>query len=542
MKSKSATAIQCGSLIFSIFIFVLSGCDIPKRPPLTPPKKSTVKQDIEAAKTKSIEYPTLPFKEDWESWYAYYLGSHQVGYSYISAKKSESLVSRATSKPASIQYYQEDQVLFRRGKSSFVQHLIQDSTESNLGKLLNFNSRLIMGPVVTEYTGELRESEKRFAVTTKRGTSQKTDIVQWNGRCRGLVSVEQSMRRQPMTPGEKRTLEALLPIHYKIASIHLNCVGKASVAMLDGSYKTLFEVVSLESLGKEVSEQVIWCDEQGVIQKMLRPAVGLVAYRASKESAKAGAVLEEQVIAATSISVDGKIDQPSLAKQAGFVIAPNQEIKKSGAKISIPTAPGQFVRKVQDGTFQVFVSRVSDQTPKGFTRFDLKPSPKDVAHGLIINGNSGEIARAVRTSIRGEFGEKAKAIELAQAAKRLISVEHTSKGLAPASVIAQNVAGQSTEFAIVLAALLRHEKIPARIAIGLACQEDEPSKMFYQMWTLAFVEGRWIALDGMQGGEASAARIALVTTSFSDRNEYNEVAQVLAAMGQMDIKIQAATY
>lgn len=70
----------------------------------------------------------------------------------------------------------------------------------------------------------------------------------------------------------------------------------------------------------------------------------------------------------------------------------------------------------------------------------------------------------------------------------------------PASEVARTNSGDCRNAAILLAAVLRSEGIPSRIAHGLVYVErnNQPS-MGFHMWTEAYVRGRWWPLDATQG-------------------------------------------
>ena len=66
--------------------------------------------------------------------------------------------------------------------------------------------------------------------------------------------------------------------------------------------------------------------------------------------------------------------------------------------------------------------------------------------------------------------------------------------------------------------------------------------MAYHMWTLAWVDDQWLALDPTFGGLAAADRIIVTSSNLADGNEYNCLAPILAAIGRMEIEISNAQY
>ncbi len=119
-----------------------------------------------------------------------------------------------------------------------------------------------------------------------------------------------------------------------------------------------------------------------------------------------------------------------------------------------------------------------------------------------------------------------------------------AQGFRPASEVARDGSGDCTAHSVLLAAMLRARGIPARVAVGLVYvpASDRP-RMVFHMWTLAYIEDRWVHLDAtLTGGYAAADRITLGTHHLGDGNEYECVAPVIGAIGRFDIEILNATY
>ena len=516
-------------------LLVSSGCDfIPERPPLVAPEKANATKLQSEAQAKLIEPPSVGFISDWESWYGYYLNGQLVGYSHTSAKRAAS--ESSGSQDENIAYKVEEQLRFRRGRSTSVQQLEQSSNESRRGELQSFESTLKFGPLVTRYSGTVANNV--LVVDVARGTDRKTRRIAWEPHFRSLVAVEQSLRRTPMKSGEKRTLKMLFPHRYRLGTIELWCTGQTGVPMLDGSYPSLFEIVSTEKIDDEiVAEQVLWTDSQGVIRKQLRSESGMMAYLMDRHSATIDSVPDGEIFEQTAVDVSGEIDDPAKASRMAFVVRTASDAVAEGKSISVPTTPGQFVRKMDGGGFQVFVDQEADEPPEGFSGTKLQPIAADEEPNAIIDSRHASIRRIATASIRGQLGDREVAMTLARTTKDLLSLTSQSKEMTRSSAIVQETVGGSTEYAIVLASLLRAKNIASRLALGIKYDPNE-DVMRYHVWTIAFVDGRWISLDATEGGLAASDRITFVTTNLKDANPFNAVAATMALMGRADIEIK----
>lgn len=105
--------------------------------------------------------------------------------------------------------------------------------------------------------------------------------------------------------------------------------------------------------------------------------------------------------------------------------------------------------------------------------------------------------------------------------------------LATASEVAANASGDCTEHAVLLAALLRAERIPARVAFGLIYVDHFAGArdiFGYHLWTQAWLDDRWVDLDATLAQPFDAAHLTLGTSSLDD-----EVSALAAMTGALEL-------
>ena len=91
-----------------------------------------------------------------------------------------------------------------------------------------------------------------------------------------------------------------------------------------------------------------------------------------------------------------------------------------------------------------------------------------------------------------------------------------STSLQPASEVVKSKQGDCTEYAVLLAALMRSQGVPARVAVGFAYVAN-PASLVPHMWTEAWIDGQWIPFDATLGGEVNPlTRVKVVDSSLSD--------------------------
>ncbi len=101
---------------------------------------------------------------------------------------------------------------------------------------------------------------------------------------------------------------------------------------------------------------------------------------------------------------------------------------------------------------------------------------------------------------------------------------------------------------MLLAAVLRAARIPARVVSGLVYAEGfaGQSDIFgYHMWAQALLEvdgqPRWIDLDGtLNETTFDATHIALAVSALGDNQTYEALAPMATMIGRLSIKVDSA--
>ena len=124
-----------------------------------------------------------------------------------------------------------------------------------------------------------------------------------------------------------------------------------------------------------------------------------------------------------------------------------------------------------------------------------------------------------------------------------ITNQNLGSAFASASETAQNKSGDCTEYAVLLAALLRADGIPSRVAAGLVWAEyfaGEKNVFAWHLWTQAFIDGRWIDLDAtLPAGEESfhVGHVLLAVTPLTDAASDPAWSSLLTSMGNLSIEV-----
>ncbi|MFW5653098.1 MAG: transglutaminase-like domain-containing protein [Planctomycetota bacterium] len=139
------------------------------------------------------------------------------------------------------------------------------------------------------------------------------------------------------------------------------------------------------------------------------------------------------------------------------------------------------------------------------------------------NASDAQKAEALRSFVLGHIRNK-----------------NLAKGFAAASEAAVDQAGDCTEHAVLLAALLRSADIPARLIAGLVYVdqfEGERDVFGYHMWTQALIDGRWVDYDATMQRRFDATHIALIDAALEDDNVAARMTPMLPLLGRLEIEV-----
>ena len=92
---------------------------------------------------------------------------------------------------------------------------------------------------------------------------------------------------------------------------------------------------------------------------------------------------------------------------------------------------------------------------------------------------------------------------------------------------------------MLLAAVCRARKLPARVAIGLVYYPAARG-FAYHMWSEVWIEDRWIPMDATLGqGGIGAAHLKFSHSSLEGSSAFVDMLPVIQAVGRMKLEILA---
>jgi transglutaminase-like putative cysteine protease len=186
---------------------------------------------------------------------------------------------------------------------------------------------------------------------------------------------------------------------------------------------------------------------------------------------------------------------------------------------------------------EVTVRAVRPETPLG-SDFppDESPGDGDLAPGSLIQSDD-PLVQELAASIAPDQSEPwPLAVALEQHVRQYVNNKSFSQAMASAADVVRSREGDCTEHAVLLAALCRARKIPARVAIGLIYSEPVEGFAFH-MWTEAWIGDRWVPLDATLGlGGIGAAHLKVSHSRLDGADPFTQFLPVLQLIGNLRIE------
>jgi transglutaminase-like putative cysteine protease len=206
-----------------------------------------------------------------------------------------------------------------------------------------------------------------------------------------------------------------------------------------------------------------------------------------------------------------------------------------GTPLQVPASGGQSIAGVGEASVVLLVERDASLPAAGGEGSD---AAFRAASTMIDSGD--EAVRALAASATASLPPDASARDRAEAARQAVHAWITRKGLstafASASETVRNRQGDCSEHGVLLAAVLRAEGIPSRVASGLVWM-DRVGSFGWHMWTQALIDGAWVDLDATLPIPFTVGHILVATSPLEDGDGQRQLMTLLGLLGNLEIEI-----
>lgn len=497
---------------------LLAGCH-----DAAPPAKEAKSEPAASAAPGVDESPAAAVGQ--ETWDVYFIQGDRVGYG---RSAEQEVVDEGRTL---LRIEAESQLFIKRfGQATDFGYRVS-SLETPEGQLLSLISETGMGPQPAVVTGivEGGKLQLQTAVAGKATTSQ----INWPSEARGYFAIDQELKRQPMQPGERRTLQALQPVFNTLAEVELVAADYEATDLLTGSYELLRIECTLRQPSGNV-EQTLWANRTGAILKTHMSAMEMTSYRTTKAVALEKSEATFDLGKTSTVKLPKPLQNPHQTRKVRYRVELAGE-DPAGVFVSGPT---QQVKSIGPNEAEITVETIGADSPLPVGE-TVQPSPPDDDRepNEIVQSDDPRIVAMAKQAAGAEDDPWKVALALETYVHRKVKQKNYSTAFATASEVAETMSGDCTEHTVLLAALARARGIPSRAALGLVYAPSQQG-FAYHMWNEVYVNGRWIPLDATLGaGGIGAAHLKLADSSLKGASAYSSFLPVAKVIGKLKIEV-----
>jgi hypothetical protein len=458
-----------------------------------------------------------------------YINGSKVGYTCTAA------VPAAADDPAAERLFHvssHSQLQLKRFGQLTSQQMDLASWETADGRIVRLETTMVNETTTLTTKGRV-QGDSLELVTTTLGKSQRAEIP-WRASCGGFFAVEHSLSRSPMAPGQQRSFQALMPVLNQLGDIRLEALEYETTELLRGSQR-LLKIRSIVELGRQKIESFLWTNEAGETLKSLIPGIGQVSYRATKQEAlETTEQVQYDLGEASMVKVGRLLERPHDTRRVVY----RATLSQGDPQEVFVSCPTQRVRSIDGQTAEIEVRSIQlahADDPAG--RGGDAPNEDDLAANNLIQSDAPAVVAMASGAAPGEQDPWKTAVALERLVHQSMRKVGFSHAFATAAEVAENLQGDCTEHAVLLAALCRARRIPARVAMGLVYYAAD-NAFAYHMWNEVWADGRWKPLDATLGrGGIGGAHIKLCHSNLKGVDAYGAFLPVFQVLGRLQLEI-----
>ncbi len=492
---------------------------------------------------ESAPVSTTPSQNDWnwdelgelvntrELWDISYFSGHKVGYEHTVIEE------RLRQGRRLIRILQNQVMTLRRFSESLQMTFELESWQTPEGELLAFRGRQHQGITAQEFSGVVAGDSVRLEQTTLGRKEVRT--IPWEKGMRGFRAVEESVAEQPLEPGHRWSVRYLMPIFNTVVQTDLEVKQPEPVRLLSGTYELIrVDMRTHAPIGLDLSG-TIWVDRSGEVLKSFTDLVNLETYRGSREDALAEpAQIPLDLGFDIRVPVLGKMERPHDTTKVRYRVRSTGEDPARLFTIGLT----QRVSRDSEGKLEIVVysMRPDSFPPEDIALPEEPPTDADLAPSAFVQSDYPAIVKLAESATKGLSQSRDIAVALEKAVFDWITDSNYKVGFATAAEVVDSRQGDCTEHAVLLAALARAKKLPARLAMGLVYNQGA---FYYHMWTEIWIADRWYPFDATLGrGGIGAAHLKMGTTSLDGPAALARMLPILQALGRLEIEILEVSY
>ena len=463
--------------------------------------------------------------EDEEIWQVIYVNDQRIGYAYTQIRIEDQAGTKLI-------YNQSDSFLkFKRfGQELNLERHLQ-TKETIAGALLSYTFQMKNPPANSTDSKGVVENNQLKIETTIAGQMSRSQL-KWDSAFHSPSYLERVFKKSSLKPGEKKTFSMLLPEYNKVTEVNLTALDYEEVELHGGARQKCLHVKMEQSLLPGMVVE-LYVTEEGEIPKTTADFLGasMLTYTVSKKVALEEISGEELDLAVQTLI---KVSPIPNAHDTRKVVYKVTLLDDDPAKF-LSQGDSQRVKRLDERSVELTVVKV----PAASQLSDLKVESEYVVPSPFLQSDDPRIVKYANEAVKSEKDPWKKATLMERYVYQNLRKKNFSTALASASEVAKNMEGDCTEHAVLLAAMLRAQKLPSRVVVGLVYIQSR-SSFGGHMWTEVFLDNRWIPLDGTLGkGGIGAGHIKLADSGLAENSPapLSLFLPLLQAVGKLSIEV-----
>lgn len=318
--------------------------------------------------------------------------------------------------------------------------------------------------------------------------------------------------------------------------------SRTSVPGADGPREIPVSEWSVRTDRVPIPMRELYASDGELVESVLSLGIGeLRSRRSTREAATRPIGESAEVLVRSFVPASEPIRGPRERTRLVMVVG-----SRGGAMPELPSAGAQRVRRLGPNELEVEVDADRGSPAEAGDAED----PRYLAATALIDHDAPAIAELLaRERPKRELAPRERAEHLRRVVARWIGRKDLASAFASASEAATARAGDCTEHAVLLAALLRAEGVPARIASGLVYADrfaGERNVWGWHLWTQALVptaDGgghEWIDLDATLPTRFDAAHLLTAVGDLAGGATDPMWLESLGLIGNLSIEVRDA--
>lgn len=463
--------------------------------------------------------------QDEDVWQVIYVNTQRIGYAYSQTRVEDQAGSKV------VRSQSDSYLKIKRFGQVLNMGTHLKTVENTKGELLSYTFEMKNPPAdSTVSKGVVKDGQLK--IETKIANQVSQSELKWSPAFHSPSYLERMFKKSLMQPGEERLFSMLLPEYNKVTEVQLVALDYETVDLYGDSREQCLHVKMTQSALPGMTVD-LYVTKKGEIPKTAADFLGssMLTYTVSKETALEEISGEELDLAVQTLIKVSAIPRAHNTTKAVYKVT----LQDGDPAKFLAKGDTQQIKSLDKKNVELTVSKapVPTQFPES------KVGSEFVTPTQFIQSDDPRIVKHAKEAVKSEENPWKKALLMERYVYQNLRKKNFSTALASAAEVAKNMEGDCTEHAVLLAAMLRAQNLPSRVAVGMVYI---PSRSSFggHMWTEVFLDNRWIPLDATLGkGGIGAGHIKLTDSSLADNAPapLTIFLPLLQSMGKLSIEV-----